>query len=284
MTRVVFFGTPKIGATVLEKLVKNDLTPVAVVTREDKPAGRGRKTNPSPVKLIAQKYKIPILQPKKLKENQEFFEELKNLKPDLGVVAAYGRIIPREVLDIPKHGILNVHPSLLPKYRGASPIQSAILAGEAETGVTIILLDEDLDHGPKIAQERLLIDDKDTYESLADKLAGLGAKLLLKTITGYISGKIKPKKQDHSKATATTMFKKEDGYIDPENLPNSEKFQLMVRAFYPWPGVWTKFDGKIVKFLPGNLIQPEGKPAMAILEFRNGYPEIFREISRLFNL
>lgn len=279
--RIVFFGTPKLGATVLEELIANSQSPIAVVTREDKPAGRGQRVSLPPVKIVAQKHKIPVFQPPKLKENQDFFGKLRSLKPNLGVVAAYGRIIPKEVLEIFPKGILNVHPSLLPRYRGASPIQSAILEGEKETGVTIILLDEELDHGPILAQEILKIDKDDTQETLIQKLGQMGAKILVKVIPSWLSGKIKPKEQDHKKAILTKMLTKEDGYIDLEKTPNPEKFQLMIRAFYPWPGVWTQVNGKVIKFLPGNLIQPEGKKSIDVRNFLNNYPEGAKLVEKL---
>jgi len=279
--RIVFFGTPQLGVQVLEKLILTGFKPVAVVTREDKPAGRGQKSTPPPVKIIAEKYKICVLQPKKLKDNQEIISNLKNFSPDLFIVAAYGRIIPREILDIPKYGTLNVHPSLLPKYRGASPIQSAILNGDEETGVTIILLDEELDHGPIIAQEKVPITKTETTQSLTEKLGKLGAKLLADIIFDWIEGKIKPRNQNHKKATFTKILTKEDGYIDLSNPPSPKKFNLMVRAFYPWPGTWTKWQNKIIKFLPENLIQPEGKKPMTIKEFLNGYPEAREFLERL---
>jgi len=271
--RIVFFGTPQLGVQVLEKLIAKGFKPIVVVTREDKPVGRGQKTTPPPVKTVAQKHKIPIFQPKKLKENQEIARELKSFLPNLFIVAAYGRIIPREILEIPKYGTLNVHPSLLPKYRGASPIQSAILAEEKETGVTIILLDEEMDHGPIIAQEKIDLNVTETAEDLKKKLGDSGAELLIRTIPAWIEGKIKPKEQNHKKATFTKVFTKEDGYIDLSNPPSPEKFNLMVRAFYPWPGTWTKWQNKIIKFMPGNLIQPEGKKPITVKEFLNGYPE-----------
>jgi methionyl-tRNA formyltransferase len=291
--KIVFFGTPTFGVMILERLITKGFIPIAVVTREDKPAGRGQKPTPPPVKITACKYKIPVLQPKKLRENQEIFSHLKSLSPDLFMVAAYGRIIPKEILKIPKYGISNVHPSLLPKYRGASPIQSAILAGEKETGITIILLDEELDHGPILAQEKLPISDTDTTESLTQKLGWLGAELLIKVVPDWIDGKIKPRQQNHQKATFTKMLKKEDGYIDLSNPPSAQNFNRMVRAFYPWPGVYTNLKrrqslsasqhknqkSKIIKFLPGNLIQPEGKKPLTIEQFKNGYPELAKKLS-----
>lgn len=266
---------------------KLDLSPIATVTREDKPAGRGQRVSLPPVKIVGQKHKILVLQPPKLKENQDFFGKLRSLKPDLGIVAAYGRIIPKEVLEIFPKGILNVHPSLLPRYRGASPIQSAILEGEKETGVTIILLDEELDHGPILAQEKLKIDKDDTQETLTQKLGQMGAKMLIKVIPDWIGGKIKSQEQVHKKATFTKILTKEDGYIDPKKSPTPEKFQLMVRAFYPWPSVWTRLRqgsgeaSKIIKFLPGNLIQLEGKKPMDVRNFLNNYPESAKLVEQL---
>jgi methionyl-tRNA formyltransferase len=279
--QIVFFGTPRLGVQVLEKLIAKGFKPIAVVTREDKPAGRGQKPTPPPVKITAQKYNISILQPKKLKDNQEFISNLKALTSNLYIVAAYGRIIPKEILEIPKYKTLNAHPSLLPKYRGASPIQSALLAGEKETGVTIILLDEEMDHGPIIAQQKISLKENETAEDLKKKLGDLGAELLIKTIPAWIEGKIKLREQNHKKATFTKILTKEDGYVDLSNPPSPEKFNLMVRAFCPWPGTWTKWQNKIIKFLPGNLIQPESKKPMTVKEFLNGHPQAKEFFSKL---
>jgi len=279
--RIIFFGTPGLGVQVLEKLIFAGFKPIAVVTRVDKPVGRGQKPTPPPVKIIAEKYKITVLQPNKLKDNQEIISNLKTFSPELFIVTAYGRIIPKEILDMPKFGVLNIHPSLLPKYRGASPIQSAILAGEKETGVTIILLDEEMDHGPIIAQKKIRLSGTENAEDLRKKLGDVGAKLLIKTIPAWIEGKIKPKEQNHQEATFTKMLTKNDGYIDLDNPPDPEKFSLMVRAFYPWPGTWTKWQNKIIKFLPQGLIQPEGKQPMTVKEFLNGYPDIKDRIEKI---
>ena len=181
--------------------------------------------------------RIQILQPAKLRGNMEFLEQFKNLKPELAIVAAYGKILPKEILDIPSRGFINVHGSLLPHYRGASPIQTAILNGEKETGVTIMEVDEEMDHGPTLANSQWPIADSDTYESLSQKLAVLGAELLIKILPDYISGKIKPVPQEHEKATYTKIIKKEDGKIDWSK--NAKEIERMTRAYYPWPTAWT---------------------------------------------
>ncbi len=197
-------------------------------------------------------------------------EKLNNLKPDLGLIAAYGKILPKEILEIPKNGFINVHPSLLPKYRGASPIQAAILNGEKETGVTIMKIDEKMDHGPILANSKLLMADSDTYESLSKKLAELGAELLIKTVPGYISGRIKPVKQKHEKASYTKIIKKEDGKIDWSK--SAEEIERMTRAYYLWPSAWATWNKKILK-----IIEAE------VLENDNGYKtgEIFMIDSKL---
>jgi len=199
-------------------------------------------------------------------------------KADLGIVVVYGKIIPKKMLAMPKYGFLNIHPSLLPKYRGPSPIKTAIANGDTETGVTIIELDSEMDHGPIIGHESCIIDHDERHEQLREKLANLGAELLIKTIPEYISGHIEAKPQDHTKATHTRMLNKEDGKIslndDPQMIYN--KF----RAYHEWPGVWFMHknirvivrDCKIENCkLKITLLQPEGKKPMNVLEYTNGY-------------
>ena len=274
--RVAFFGTPRLAQIVLEKLIDSPYRPLLVVTAPDTKAGRGQTLGQSPVKQTAQKYNIDTSYQLPKTSNQF----------DLAILVAYGKIIPEKILTIPKYGFINVHPSLLPKYRGPSPIQSAILEGEENTGVTIIKLDEAIDHGPILAQSEVAITNGDTHASLVEKLGELGAKLLIKTLPKYLAGKIKPSHQDNLKATFTKRITKQDGEIDLLNPPNPLNLNRMIRAYYPWPGTWCRLTVHsrqfTVKFLPGNLIQPEGKHAMSISEFRNGYPEVFQQISRLF--
>jgi methionyl-tRNA formyltransferase len=214
--KIVFLGTPEFGAIILEKLIKANFKPVLVVTSPDKPVGRKQTLTPPLVKVVAQKYKIPILQPEKILNLKP---QISNLQPDLIVVAAYGQILPKEILDIPKYGSLNVHPSLLPKYRGSSPIQYAILNGDKETGVTIILLDEKIDHGDILAISNFESQISNlTSGELSKELANFGAELLVKTIPKWMKAEIKPRPQDNSKATYTKNFKKEDGKIDKLEL------------------------------------------------------------------
>ncbi len=245
--KIIFIGTPEFGAIVLEGLVKNDFKPALVVTETDKPVGRKKIITPPLVKVTALRYDIPIAQPERI-ENLK--AEIENLKPDLAIVAAYGQIIPKDILSIPKHGFLNVHPSLLPKYRGPSPVQYAILNGDKETGATIMLMAEKLDHGPILANGRLPIDSQITYRELHNKLAELGAEILLQTIPGWISGKIKPLPQDETKATYTKILEREDGKIDWKK--SAEEIERQIKAFLPWPGSFAecennKFGIKTIK-------------------------------------
>ncbi len=190
---------------------------------------------------------------------------------DLGVVAAYGRILTKQELETPKYGFINVHPSLLPKYRGPSPIQATILNKDKETGVTIIKIDEKMDHGPVIFTKRIKLSGQENTLELSNKLFMLGAKILVKIIPDYVAGKIKLKPQNHKKATFCKMIKKEDGNFNIENLPKN--LDRMIRAYFPWPTAWTTWNNKIVKFYPDGKIQMEGKKVIPIKDFLNGYPD-----------
>jgi methionyl-tRNA formyltransferase len=237
--KIIFLGTAELSCASLEKLA-GIFSIIAVVTQPDKPKGREMKLQFSPVKILAEKLKLPVLQPAKARD-EKFISELRQLKPDLIAVVAYGQILPQSILDLPKFGCLNVHTSLLPKYRGASPIQSAILNGETETGVTIMKMDAGLDTGEIISQARTPILPEDDLQTLHDRLAQLGAELLLETIPDYVAGKILPKPQPAEGASYAAKIKKEDGKIN-WNEP-AEKILNRLRAFTPWPGVFT--------FLPG---------------------------------
>lgn len=200
--------------------------------------------------------------------------ELVNLdQAELLVVAAYGKILPKEVINQFKFGSINIHPSLLPKYRGASPLQQAILNGDSETGVTIMKMDPQMDHGSILAQEKLTILEDETFQSLAEKAFELGAKMLIKVIPDYIEGRLKPVEQNHSQASFCKLITKEDGYFEINKPPDPEILQRMIRAYYPWPGAWTKWNDKIVKLLPNNQVQMEGKKPTDLKSFLNGYPE-----------
>ncbi len=272
--KIAFFGTPRLAQIVLEKLIDSPYKPQLVVTAPDAKTGRGQEVKSSPVKQTAIDNRIDVLQPAKLTTLDATF--------DLAILIAYGKILPQKILDIPKFGFINIHPSLLPKYRGPSPVQTAILEGEEKTGVSIILLDREVDHGPILAQKEVEIEDTDNHLSLNEKLALTGAEVLLEILPDYIEGKLKPAAQNDKLATITEHIAKQNGEIDLQNPPDKKTLDRMIRAYHPWPGVWTKLDGKIIKFLPNGLIQPEGKRKMTKKEFLNGYPKTKELIEKLF--
>jgi methionyl-tRNA formyltransferase len=270
--KIVFMGTAELSCASLEKLARDkNFQIAAVVTQPDKPKGRELKLQPSPVKLLAQKLSLKILQPAKARE-EKFISELRELKPDLIVVVAYGQILPQSILDLPKFGCLNVHTSLLPKYRGASPIQSAILNGETETGVTIMKMDAGLDTGKIISQARTPILPEDNSQTLHDRLAQLGAELLVETIPDYVAGKIPPKLQNNPEATYAAKIKKEDGRID-WNL-SAQEILNRLRAFTPWPGAFTflktKSKPKLLKIWKAEIVNGSGKPGEISAADKNG--------------
>jgi methionyl-tRNA formyltransferase len=235
--KIVFMGTAELSGASLEALARDQQFPVAaVVTQPDRPKGRELKLQPSPVKALAQKLNLPVLQPVKARD-EEFIAELRRLAPELIVVAAYGQILPQSILDLPRHGCLNVHTSLLPKYRGAAPIQWAIANGDTETGVTIMKMDAGLDTGPIVAQQRTPIQPADDSATLHDRLARLGAELLVATIPDYVAGKIQPRPQPVDGVSHAPKIKKKDGRID-WNLP-AQTIWNRLRAFTPWPGAYT---------------------------------------------
>ena len=208
--KYIFFGTPRFAAIILKKLIVAGFVPVALVCNPDEPIGRKKILTAPPTKIIAQANKIPVFQPKKLSEIKN---ELKNINAYVFVVAAYNKIISEEIINIPKFKTIGVHPSLLPNYRGPSPIQTAILNGEKETGIDLYLMDKDIDHGPVLASAKCEILEKDNYETMEVKLAELGAKLLIENLPKYLDGKLKTREQDHSKATFTKKFSTEDGEV-----------------------------------------------------------------------
>ncbi|MFH1841551.1 MAG: methionyl-tRNA formyltransferase [Candidatus Nealsonbacteria bacterium] len=240
--KIIFMGTPEFGAIILENIIKEDFPPILTITSPNKPVGRKQIPTPPPVKVVSEKYKISVLQPKEIKDAAK---EISLIKPDLIVVAAFGRFLPEEILKIPKYGSLNLHPSLLPKYRGSSPIQYAILQGEKETGTTIFLIDNEMDHGPILSQEKTTIGKNETAEQLHNRLAVLSAKLLINTIPAWLRKEIKLKPQDEEKATYTKILKKGDGKIDWKKT--AEEIENKIRAFYPWPGSFTFWKKKDIK-------------------------------------
>ncbi len=260
--KLVFMGTPDFAVPSLKKLIDEGYDVKLVVTQPDRPAGRGKKLTSPPVKVVAEKSGIPVYQPERIKENKELKRELLNIEPDLIVVAAYGKILPEWLLNLPKYGTINVHASLLPKYRGASPIQWALLNGEEETGVTIMKVIPKLDAGDIISQRRVKIEKEDNAQTLHDKLAKAGAELIVETIPRYISGEIKPVPQNEEEATYCPQIKKEMGKIDWSR--SSEEIFNQVRAFTPWPSAFTKFRGKLVKITKAQPVEGTGKPGEVI--------------------
>lgn len=288
---ILFMGTPQFAATALQGLIGAGFNVTGVITRPDAGSGRGGKISPSEVKKEAEKAGIPVFQPA---NKAEVAEMVKKVNPEIIVVAAFGMIIPQEVLDIPKYGALNIHGSLLPKYRGASPITEAILNGDTETGITIIKMSAGMDEGPRIKNYELRIENEDTTGTLTEKMAELGAKAIVETIPNYITGKLTETKQDDAEATYCSKITKKDGHID-WNLP-AEQIERMVRAYTPWPTAYTFIGDKRLKILKtkvtnksyptdqftfednqifiGSLeileLQPEGKKPMSAGSFMSG--------------
>jgi methionyl-tRNA formyltransferase len=229
--RIVFMGSPHFSVPCL-KAIASEYEIVGVFTQPDRPSGRGRKVQASAVKEASLQLNLPVFTPKNLRQDDSI-SLLKGLAPDLIIVVAFGQILPQEVLDIPSRGSINVHASLLPKWRGAAPVHASILNGDSETGVTIMLMDAGMDTGPILTQERALIGEEETCGSLTDRLSDLGAKLLLATLPKYIAGDITPIDQDDSLATYAGMIKKAQGLLD-FNLP-AAKLARQIRAFEPWP-------------------------------------------------
>ena len=230
-------GTPEFGAIILKGLIENNYKPSLVITVPDRPVGRKQIITPPPVKVVAKENNIPYLQPENLKL---ITNDIKKENPDLIIVAAYGKIIPKEIIDIPKYKTINVHPSLLPKYRGSAPIQAAILNGDKVTGTTIMLIGEKLDAGPIIAQEEVKLNGNETAQDLHDKLAEISINLLIKIMPKWIKKEIKEKQQDENRASYYKEMKKEDGKIDWSK--SAEEIERKIRAFTPWPGSYTFWE------------------------------------------
>ena len=298
--RLVFLGSPEFAIPSLTALARA-FNVVAVITQPDRPAGRGWQICPPPVKVAAMELGLPVWQPEQLR-GREVLAHLRALAPDCGAVVAYGEILRPSVLALAPRGFLNVHASLLPRHRGASPISAAILAGDGETGVTVMLLDAGMDTGPILAQERLPILPEDTRASLEAKLAAAGAVLLARTLPEWLAGRVEPRPQDGSLATCTRTVERGDGLID-WRCPAAH-IERLSRAMQPWPGAYTYFEGKLLKVLRGQLlnaaplappgtvqrqkegvavatgegllrllsIQPEGRAVMSPEDFARGRP------------
>jgi methionyl-tRNA formyltransferase len=297
---LVFCGTPRFAVATLEKLADAGFNIRLVLTQPDRPKGRGLELVASPVKQSAQKLGLPVHQPEKIKTNEELRTKLETLAPDAIVVVGYGRIIPAWMLQLPKYGNINLHASLLPKYRGAAPIQWSIASGEGTTGVTTMRIDEGLDTGDILLQQELAIFDDDTAETLAPKLAAIGAELMVTTLQALQSETITPRAQDNAQATLAPILKKEDGRIDFNR--SAQEIYNRLRGFQPWPGAFTTFRGKMLnitaaKPAPEKVVlrqllakgsqlvvgcggdasleilelQPEGKKRMPARDFIHGY-------------
>jgi len=297
---LVFCGTPRFAVPTLEKLVEAGFAVRLVVTQPDRPRGRGLVLAPSPVKARALELSLPVNQPEKIKDNEDFRAQLAAIKPDAIIVVGYGRMVPDWMLHLPRLGNINLHASLLPKYRGAAPIQWAIARGESMTGVTTMRIDAGLDTGDILLQKEVPIATEDTAETLAPRLAELGANLMVETLNGLAAGTIHALPQDHSKATLAPILKKEDGRIDFHRTASEICNRL--RGFQPWPGAFTSFRSKLLNILAaqplekrlaegqlaieaGRLmvgcgsgttldlleVQPEGKKRMAVRDFIHGY-------------
>lgn len=300
--RIIFFGTPSFALPSLDCLLQGSDQIVAVVTQPDRKKGRGQRMTPSPVKRFALERGIEVFQPERVKD-EVFQEKLRELHPHLIVVAAFGQILPKSILDLPIYGCINVHASLLPKYRGAAPIAWAILNGEEATGITIMRMDEGMDTGDILSQAQVPIEKGESAESLEEKLSLLGGKLLVETIEKMKRGEISPIPQDHTRATYAPPLKKEDGKIDWGR--EAELIDRQVRAFNPWPGAFTRWNHRLLKVYRGEVrkhphpeeagrviwvgsdfievatgkdsfiikeVQLEGKRRMGVREFLLGHP------------
>lgn len=243
--RVIFMGTPDFATGTLEEIVLAGHEVVGVVTQPDKPKGRGKNLMPTPVKEVAMKYELPVYQPKKVRE-PEFVEILRSLKPDVMVVAAFGQIISKEILEMPKYGCINVHASLLPAYRGAAPIQWAVINGEKKSGVTIMQMDEGIDTGDMIEKVVVPIAEDETGGSLFEKLSQAGAKLCVKVLKDLEEGKaVREKQPEESTTPYAKMIDKKMGAINWEN--SAKEIEQLIRGLNPWPSAYTKLQGKTLK-------------------------------------
>jgi methionyl-tRNA formyltransferase len=251
--KIVFFGSPALALPSLKKLLEANHSIDLIITQPDRPSGRGKKLVPCPVKKTALDLNIPCYQPLRIRKDQTALDKIKEIKPDLNVVVAYGQIIPSSIIYLPRHNSLNVHFSLLPKYRGASPIQWALLNGEEKTGITIFELNEKMDEGDILIQEEVSIFPDENATELEARLAQKGADLLIKTIAQI--DKLKHRKQDHSQATYAPKIRKEDGKIDWTK--NSLYIERQVRAFTPWPSAYAFLKDIRIKILKGKNIEKE---------------------------
>jgi len=264
-------GTPEFAEISLQELISSKSFEIAgVVTQPDQPKGRGMKLQASPVKKLAQQKNLPVLQPDRARD-ENFIKQLAALQPELIVVAAYGQILPKAILELPRFGCINVHASLLPKYRGAAPIQHPILNGDSETGITIMKMDAGLDTGDMLTQDKTQITANDNFETLHNRLAEIGAKLLVRTIPDFIAGKIQPRAQPSEGATYAAKIKKQDGQVDwtqPARVVWNR-----VRAMVPWPGAFAHLPGtqpQLLKIWDAETVERSGEPGEVLQADKNG--------------
>ena len=267
--KIIFIGTPDFGLPSLQALAADDnIKIVAAVTQPDRPVGRSQKTVAPAIKQAAIKLGLKVLQPEKIRE---ITDEIKKLAPDVIVVIAYAQIVPEEILNLPKYGCINIHGSLLPKYRGASVIQTAIINGDRETGITVMKMDKTLDTGPIIYQASTLISPTETAETLSDKLSKLGGEVIVPTLKAYIAGKLKPVPQNSKFTSYVPILKKEDGQLD-WNKPAVE-LERIIRAMQPWPGTTAKIkeSGEILKItkVAPHFFELNDQPVGKIFHYKN---------------
>ena len=255
--RIVFIGTGEIGAPTLQALLNSEHEVVAVVTQPDKPVGREQRIEPPPIKKAIAETRIPILQPAKIKDPKTI-EEIRGLAPDVIVVVAYGQILPRDVLEVPRLGCLNLHASLLPRWRGAAPIQAAIAAGDCETGITVMYMDEGLDTGDILLQRDVEIMPNDTGGSLHDRLAQIAPESLLQSLRLLAAGKAPRIPQDNARATYAPKLKREHGQINWSE--SAEAIERKIRAYNPWPGTFMRVDGQNLKVFSASVVDLSGEP------------------------
>lgn len=265
--RVIFMGTPQFACPTLQRLIDRGDEIPAVVTQPDRPKGRGQKSVPPPVKELAERHGLPVLQPIKVRA-PEFIESVREMNPDVVVVVAFGQILPKALLEIPRYGCINVHASLLPRYRGAAPLNWCVINGEIETGVTTMLMDVGLDTGDMLLKKATPIDPDEDTSSLHDRLSLIGADLLYETLDLLVQGKLVPEKQDEALSCYAPMLKKEDGLIDWTR--DARTIRNLVRGMSPWPGAFTYLDGKLVKVYRTRIGEGEGAPGTVIAAGRDG--------------
>lgn len=265
--RIIFMGTPAFAVPTLQMLIDRGEEVVAVVTQPDRPKGRGQQTQAPPVKELARKYDIPVIQPLKVR-SPEVIEEIRSYAPDLIVVIAFGQILPKALLEIPRHGCINVHASLLPRYRGAAPLNWCIINGEQETGITTMLMDVGLDTGDMLLKQAIPIHPDEDASSLHDRLSALGAETMAQTLDLLAKGELVPEKQDDSLTCYAPLLKKELGEINWDNEP--VVISNLVRGVTPWPGAYTWLDGRMLKVYRVRVAAGDGVPGTVLSAGKNG--------------